>query len=121
MTPEIDLEALRLLPLNQVAALKLRAAGESLDPGSLPVFQLMTWGVAQGVRCTHRRTLEELESLQSREPKNAFAYLTANLPGGLLELERRLLQLPPRAAALVLLDVLDLRLKADPRNPYPSG
>jgi len=120
MIPD-HLDALRLLPLNQVAALKLKAAGERPDPGSLPVFQLMTWGVESGIRCTHRRSLAELQSLQTRDPEVAFAYLTANLPGGLPGLERRLLQLPPRAAAQLLLDVLDMRLKADPRNPYPAG
>lgn len=116
MIPD-HLEALRLLPLNQVAALKLKAAGERPGAGSLPVFQLMSWGVENGIRCTHRRTLTELRILENRKPGDAFAYLTANLPGGLPDLERRLLQLPPRAAAQLLLDVLDMRLKADPRNP----
>jgi hypothetical protein len=36
------------------------------------------------------------------------------------ELYRILDRLTPRPAAQLLLDVLDMRLKADPGNPYPS-
>jgi len=120
MGSDVGLDTLRLLPLNQVAALKLKAAGEPPDPERLPVFQLMSWGVKNGLQSTHRRTLTELEALQARKPQDAYDYLVANLPGGLPGLERQLLKLQPRAAALKLLDVLDMRLKADPRNPYPS-
>ena len=110
----------RLLPLNQLAALKLKEAGEKADPLQLPVFQLMDWGLRNGLRTTHRRTITELDHLQTLDPETAFAYLTAKLPGGLPALQRRLLALPPRPAAELLLDTLDMRLKADPRNPYPA-
>jgi hypothetical protein len=110
----------RLRPLNQLAALKLKAAGEAANPLRLPVFQLMAWGLNNGLRTTHRRTVFELERLQRQAPEAAFAYLTDNLPGGLIELERALLKLSPKAAAGLLLDTLDMRLKADPRNPYPA-
>jgi hypothetical protein len=43
-----------------------------------------------------------------------------NYPGGAKELTRRLLRMKPRTAAQLLLDVLDMRLKADPHNPYPA-
>ena len=110
----------RLLPLNQLAALKLKAAGRTVDPERLPVFQLMAWGLSNGLRTTHRRTVFELENLQAQDPAEAFAYLTGNLPGGLIDLERALLKLSPKAAAELLLDTLDMRLKADPHNPYPG-
>jgi len=110
----------RLLPINQLAALKLRAAGRTVDPERLPVFQLMAWGLCNGLRTTHRLTVFELENLLARDPAAAFAYLTGNLPGGQIDLERTLLKLSPKAAAELLLDILDMRLKADPHNPYPG-
>ncbi len=118
MLPENPFERWRLLPLNQVAALKLKEAGESADCERLPVFQLMTWGLLNGVRPTHRRTAQELLRLQYQNPADAFTYLTSNLPGGLPELQRKLLKLSPKAAAAELLETLDMRLKADPKNPY---
>ncbi len=120
MLPENPFERWRLLPLNQVAALKLKEAGEDTDYESLPVFQLMTWGLVNGVRPTHRRTAQEVLRLQYQNPAEAFTYFTSNIPGGLPELQRKLLKLSPRAAAEVLLETLDMRLKADPRNPYPG-
>ncbi len=64
----MDLQRLRLLPLNQLAALKLREAGAADDGASLPVFQLMSWGLANGVRPTHRRTGQELLRVGRRRP-----------------------------------------------------
>ncbi|SHJ36499.1 hypothetical protein SAMN02745165_02199 [Malonomonas rubra DSM 5091] len=118
MLQENPFERWRLLPLNQVAALKLREAGETPDAERLPVFQLMVWGLLNGVTPTHRRTAQELQRLQYQNPAEAFTYLTSNIPGGLPELHRKLLKLAPKAAASELLDILDMRLKADPRNPY---
>jgi hypothetical protein len=117
-----DLERLRLMPLNQVATLKLKEAGVAEREGALPVFLLMEWGLASGVSLTHRRTAQELLrlSLQS-DQQAAVDYLLANHPGGVRDLLRQLLRLPPRAASQLLLDILDMRLKADPRNPYPAG
>lgn len=118
MQQENPFDRWRLLPLNQVAALKLREAGESSNPQLLPVFQLMAWGLVNGVRPTHRRTAQELQRLQSQHPAEAFTYLTSNLAGGLPDLQRKLLRLSPKTAAAELLEVLDMRLKDDPRNPY---
>lgn len=118
MLQENPFERWRLLPLNQVAALKLREAGEASDPERLPVFQLMVWGLLNGVTPTHRRTAQELQRLQYLNPADAFTFLTENIPGGLFLLQRKLLKLSPKAAAAELLDLLDMRLKADPRNPY---
>lgn len=119
MLPGNPLDRWRLLPLNQVAALKLKEVGQSVQKDSLPVFQLMTWGLANGIKPTHRRTSQELLRLQYQSPADAFTYLTAAIPGGLPGLHRKLLRLSPRAAAAELLEVLDMRLKADPRNPFP--
>jgi hypothetical protein len=111
---------LRLLPMNLVAALKLKAAGQSEYPDILPVFQLMAWGLANGVPLTHCRTEQELVRLSRLDDQqHAMDYLVQGVPGGLPELHRNLLRLTPKAAAHLLLDVLDMRLKADPRNPYP--
>jgi hypothetical protein len=116
-----DLERLNLLPINQLAANKLKKAGVAADPSMLAVFQLMLWGLDNDVPLTHRRTAAELERL-SRDPApgEVLDYLTANIPGGMNELYQILVRLPFRAAAQLLLDVLDMRLKADPRNPFPS-
>lgn len=118
MLPENPFERWRLLPLNQVAALKLKEAGESSDSERLPVFQLMAWGLINGIRPTHRRTAQRLLRLQYQNPAEAFTYLTSNLPNGLPELQRKLLTLSPKAAAAELLEILDVRIKDDPRNPY---
>lgn len=118
MLSENPFERWRLLPLNLVAALKLKEAGESADNERLPVFQLMTWGLINGVRPTHRRTAQELLRLQYKDPAEAFTYFTSDIPGGLSQLQRKLLKLSPTAAAAELLETLDMRLKADPRNPY---
>ncbi|HOP41853.1 MAG TPA: hypothetical protein PLI53_12495 [Geobacteraceae bacterium] len=115
-----DMDHLRLLPLNLVASIKLRAAGQTEYPDSLPVFQLMAWGLADGIPLTHSRTEHELARLSKLEDQQyAVNYLVEGVPGGLSELHRNLLKFPPRAAAHLLLDILDMRLKAAPRNPYP--
>ncbi|ABA89841.1 hypothetical protein Pcar_2603 [Syntrophotalea carbinolica DSM 2380] len=117
-----DLEHLNLLPINQVACLKLRMVEVSADPTLLAVFQLMKWGIDAGVPLTHRRTARELERLRrDSDAGKALAYLLENLPGGVAHLHKRLIRLKPRAAAQLLLEILDMRLKADPRNPYPGG
>ena len=121
MLPENPLDRWLLLPLNQVAALKLREVGEVVKADSLPTFQLMIWGLANGVKPTHRRTAQKLLRLQYQSPAEAFTYLTTGFPGDLSELHSKLLRLSPKAAAGELLEVLDMRLKADPRNPFQIG
>lgn len=115
-----DMDHLRLLPLNLVASIKLRAVGQAEYPDIQPVFQLMAWGLADGIPLTHSRTERELARLSKLEDQHhALEYLVQGVPGGLTELHRNLLKFPPRAAAHLLLDILDMRLKADPRTPYP--
>ena len=116
-----DMEHLNMLPINQLAANKLRMAGVAADPSMLAVLQLMRWGLDADVPQTHRRAATELERLCSDPaPGEVLDYLVANIPGGITELYRILGRLTPRPAAQLLLDVLDMRLKADPRKPYPS-
>jgi hypothetical protein len=116
----INMDRLRLLPLNLVASLKLRAAGQTEYPDILPVFQLMAWGLANGIPLTHARTEHELARLSKLDDQqNAIDYLVKGVPGGLPELHRNLLRFTPKAAAHLLLDILDMRLKSDPCNPYP--
>lgn len=113
---------IRLSPLNQIAALKLKAAGVTAQPDELAIFQLMQWGLVEGIEPTHNRTAAELLRLRMLpNQESAFHYLIGNLPGGLLHFEQLLLKLKPRAAAEALLDLLDQRLKADSRCPYPEG
>jgi hypothetical protein len=118
---EKDLEQLNLLPINHLAANKLRTAGVKPDPAMLTVFQLMLWGLEDGIPLTHRRAAAELERLsRDPDPAGALEYLFANVPGGMAEVYHFMGRLPARAAAQMLLDVLDMRLKADPRDPYPN-
>jgi hypothetical protein len=117
-----DLERLNLLPINQLAANKLRMAGVAPDPSMLAVLQLMRWGLDSDVPLTHRRAAAELERLcHDPSPGEVLDYLVEKIPGGMAELYRILGRLTSRPAAQLLLDVLDMRLKADPRNPYPGG
>lgn len=117
----LEQERLRRMPLNHVAALKLLEAGVADRDGILPVFRLMEWGLATGVRLTHKRTAQELRCLSLQaDQQAAFDYLLTNLPGGCTALTRRVLHLSPPAAAQELLDLLDMRLKADPRSSYPA-
>jgi hypothetical protein len=117
---EKNLEQLNLLPINHLAANKLRAAGVKTDPAILTVFQLMLWGLEDGIPLTHRRAAAELERLsRDPDPAGVLEYLFANVPGGMAEVYHFMGRLPARAAAQMLLDVLDMRLKADPRDPYP--
>ncbi|MGE4543077.1 MAG: hypothetical protein AB7D06_03100 [Pedobacter sp.] len=115
-------EALRLTPINRLASLKLKVAGLDEHPSVLPVFQLMSWGLADCSCLAHEDTADELMQLVWH-PDQRFAidYLLANVPGGVTTFQRKLLHLPPRAAAWALLGVFDMRLKSDPRKPYPDG
>jgi len=121
MLPENPLDRWRLLPLNQVAALKLKEAGEIVSPDGLPVFQLMIWGLDQGVKPTHRRTTQELRRLRYQNPTAAYAYLTSGTAANLFSLQRGLIRLTPKAAAEKLLELLDLRLKENPQSPFSLG
>lgn len=120
-TPLQQLARMRLEPLNQLASLKLRQAEVAEDPAVLPVFCLMEWGMATGHASSTRRLARELLRLRlMADQQAAVDYLLENLPGGLPQLHRKLLSLSPRGAAQTLLEILDMRLRADPRNPYPS-
>lgn len=120
-TTRQQLARMRLEPLNQLASLKLRQAEVVEFPAALPVFCLMEWGLAADHASSTRRLARELLRLRlMADQQAAVAYLLENLPGGLPQLHRKLLRLSPRGAAQTLLEVLDMRLRADPRNPYPS-
>ena len=115
------MESLRLQPLNQIATLKLKAAGVELNPDSLPVFQLMAWGLDHGAPVTHRLVSIVVEEfLRFDQPDQSFDYLIANVPGGLPKFQAKLLRLKPRAAAEALIELMDMRLKADPETSYPA-
>ena len=83
--------------------------------------RIMDMGLTKGIPLTHRRTATELLRLSHQaDQRESLAYLVKNLPGGVGKLTRALLRMKPRAAAHTLLDILDMRLKADPRTPYPA-
>lgn len=86
----------------------------------LPVFQLMSWGLADCSCLAHEDTADELMQLVWQpDQRAALDYLLANAPGGAIAFQRKLLHMPPRAAAWALLGAFDMRLKADPLKPYP--
>lgn len=115
------IQRLRLTPLNLIAAIKLRQAEVCCPLDAIPVFQLMEWGLADGKNSARNDMFGELLKLRYLpDPERALAYLTEHTPGGLPLLHRTLLRLPPQQAAETLLNVLDMRLKADPCNPYPE-
>lgn len=121
-TSRQQLQALRLNPLNLVASLKLQQAGVAEDPAVLPIYCLMEWGLSRAGNFSTRRLPQELLRLRlMADQQEAVSYLLANLPGGLPQLHRKLLRMSPSGAAGALLEVLDMRLRADPRNPYPSS
>lgn len=121
MFPENPLDRWRLLPLNQLAALKLKEAGEPISSENLPALQLMTWGLTHGAKPTHRRTAQELLRLQYRGPDEAFICLTSGSAEELLELQGQLIKLSPKSAAQRLLDVFDRCLKGAPGKLSPRG
>lgn len=112
---------LRLTPLNLIADLKLREVEVVCPPDVIPVFQLMEWGLANDKIAAHQDMFKELLRLRYLpDQEQALAYLTDHAPGGASVLNKMLLRLSPQQAAETLLDLLDMRLKADPRNPYPE-
>jgi hypothetical protein len=116
-----DLEQLNLLPINHLAANKLKAAGVERDTSMLTVFQLMRWGLDDGIPPTHRRAAAELERLcRDPDPAGALEYLVENVPGGMPEVYQFMGRLPPKASAQMLLDVLNMRLNGGPHNPSLS-
>lgn len=114
-------KSISLLPLNQIASLKLKEAGVEMRFDMQPVFQLMSWGLVAGLKCTHQRTVCKLMRLRfDPDYERSYQYLVDNVPGGLVTFERQLLQQSPQAVALELIDLLDMRLKADPTTRYPE-
>ncbi len=116
-----DIKWLQLTPLNQIAALKLKKVGIQRAPDTLPVFDLMDWGLLNGLDANYPGIGEELLKLRFQpDQQQALTYLTEKFPGGIRTLHRHILRFKPLQSAIVLLDTLDMRLKADPHNPYPE-
>ncbi len=116
-----ELQRLRLLPINLVASIKLKAVGQAENADVQPVFQLMELGLANGVPLIHQRSAIELLRLRFElDQARALDYLLAGVSGGLHELQRDLLHSSPRAAAELLLDLLDMRLNGNPINLSPE-
>jgi hypothetical protein len=112
MQPSNLFERWRLLPLNQVAALKLKEAGETVSAASLPVLQLMNWGVSNGIKPTYRRTVQELLRLQYQHPAELLFLLFGSDAEILATLPCQLLRDTPIAAAETLLSLFERQLKA---------
>lgn len=112
-------ESLRLTPLNRLASLKLKVAGVAEHPVVLPVFQLMSWGLVDCSCLASEETADELMQLVWQpDQRAALNYLLDSVPGGRTAFQRKLLHMPPRAAAWALLGVFDMRLKSEPYKPY---
>lgn len=116
-----ELQRLRLMPLNQVAAIKLREAQAQSDHDTLPVLQLMVWGLTNGIRPQRRAAQELLRLRYLADQGSAFRYFLERVGASLPNLPREILPKPPREAAEHLLNVLDRYLTAGPPNPAPSG
>lgn len=114
------LEELRrqtLLPINQAAAMKLRQAGIQESGAVQAVFQLMEWGIARDKRRRYQDIAHELDLLaHAPDQAAALEYLVAKVPGGVRETVRTVLRLGPIPAARKLLELLDMRLKSDPKK-----
>ena len=117
-------------PLNQEAARWLKVAGVKPDPQRPHLFQLAMWGLdhatdkypSPGDRDILRQQVEGL--LAYHDPKKALAYFLnspENPDGPLLEVRDLQGTMSPHRAAAKVLEVLDLRLKDDPRmkGTYP--
>ena len=112
-----ELRRQALLPINQAAALKLRQAGVTAEIGIQPVFQLMKLGLVYDKRKRYHDIAHELDSLQTSDDQSAaLEYLLVNIPGGVREVVRTLLRRNSSSAARALLDLLDMRLKSDPKK-----
>ena len=118
MLPGNLLERWRLLPLNQVAALKLREAGETVSASSLPVVQLINWGVGNGIKPVYRRTVQELLRLQYQHPAELLLLLFGSDAETLEALPCQLLRETPKAAAETLLSLFERRLKTPPGSSF---
>lgn len=105
-------------PLNQEAKRLLKKAGVEVDPSYLAVFQLMEWGLQQGIRIRGDDPdyLDFLERLTYEEDTaGALDYLTRDRDGTLQLEEGDLKRFEdPEAAAEFLLEELWARIKADP-------
>jgi hypothetical protein len=112
------INGLRLLPINLIASLQLRKAGIAENLDVLPVFQLMEWGIASDKRRRYQDISGELAILVSIKQAVALDYLLKNVPGGTRTLLGTLMRLKPRAAAVMMLSVLDMRLKSDPNSLF---
>ena len=113
------LEQLQKLPLNQESEKLLKKVGEKLDPSYLAVFQLMQWGLRQGLSPVNDdQDFEDLVERLSYNPnqEESFNYLTKNWQGEKdLDGEDLKLQPNPERAAMRLLEQLKLKVKSDPQ------
>jgi len=76
----------------------------------------MEWAIASDKRKRYQDIAHELELLQnSPDQAGALEYFFVNVPGGLKDVVHKVLHLDPRSAARSLLDLLDMRIKADPK------
>lgn len=118
MTKHRSIRSLRLLPVNRIAALKLRGAGMGENGEMQPVFQLMAWGIDRAGLRRYRDLSHELEALASGDQGHAVNFLLEHVPGGLGMLLKSLIGADPWTAAGMLLGVLDMRLKTVPYTIY---
>lgn len=119
------LQQQRNLPLNQTAGKLLKEAKQTPDPELLPVFQLMLWGLSEGIAYPTRQQTELMQEATrtlayERSPKEAMAYLIRDDLGETTLTAEHLQGKEPLAAAQELIETLDLKMKADPNLPYPK-
>jgi hypothetical protein len=77
----------------------------------------MEWAIVSDKRKRYHDIAHELLLLKnSPDQAGALEYFFVNVPGGLKDVVRTILRLDPRSAAKKLLDLLDMRIKADPKK-----
>lgn len=111
-----EIQAVRLLPLNQVASMKLRTIAVDEDRGTVPLFQLMLWGISSDKRRRYHEVETELRKLAETDYMVAMGYLFEGVPGGARGIVKALIPLTPKGAAQLLLGILDMRIKLYPQD-----
>lgn len=119
------LQAEMAMPLNREAKRLLKEAKQVPEPDVLPALQLMLWGLDEGIKFPSKAQTNlfrtGLETLTyERSPKAAMEYLIKDDLGEVTLRAEHLQSKTPMEAAQEMIEVLDLKMKADPNLPYPK-
>src|SRR4029077_6775652 len=122
----MDENSAPLEALRQQAKVWLRQAQELLESGTDPVFQLMLWGLDQGIKCNDPeytgqiREAVDVMTYQWDDPDQALRYLVESHDHPeewRVDVQELAHQRSPKQASILLLTALDMALSADPGLP----